>query len=195
MRRQEELLNTAFLSHTGREYRAGELAGAIYDRLKAKKRLSFFDVKTIDGGEFWASKIETSVKRSLVFVPIISPTYPKRFWPMRELDIAINETPYLPGTRGGRMIIPVILGVDLRMLEDPPQDLVDDWERLASDERNHERNHGFINVARWKSNLRRLSEFQAITLTGSQIAQEKGEITDFASRVTTCIEDKLPFAG
>jgi hypothetical protein len=192
LRWQEELLNTAFLSHTGRDYHAGELAAAIHDRLKAKKRLSFFDVENITVGERWAPKIESSVKWSLVFVPIISPTYFKRFWPMRELDIALNET---PGTRGGRMIIPVIWGVDRHMLEDPPQDLVDEWERLALGEKNHERNHEFIDVARWKSNLRRLSDFQAITLSGSQIAQEKGEITYFASRVTTCIEDKLPFAG
>jgi hypothetical protein len=188
------LIDMAFLSHTGQDsnpYKTDLLVEAVHNSLRAEKTLTFFDVDNIWGGDIGASKIETSVKLSRIFVAIISPSYLKRFWCMRELDIALNEIPHRPGTIGGRGIITVILGLDRNVLEHPPPDLVDEWARMALDGEGSGR--VFVDVTRWKRNLQMLNSFQPIFLTCTWIVPERGDIPRFAQRVTACIKDKLPF--
>jgi hypothetical protein len=64
---------------------ASLLAKGISEALIAVRVPTFFDATFLNGGMVWARAIEASAAGAQVFVAIISPSYPKRYWCMREL--------------------------------------------------------------------------------------------------------------
>jgi hypothetical protein len=149
MEQKSGLLNMAFLSHTDQdnlEHESSSLASFIQHILKEKGRSSFFDTLSIKSGEFCESKIESAVKDWQVFVALLSVSYFIRYWPMRELDIALNE----PKAQGREFLF-ILLGVDRGCLESVPKNWVEEWARMANDPRR--KSH--VNLGRWKNNLRK----------------------------------------
>jgi hypothetical protein len=154
---QINLINQAFISHTGRDndtFESSSLASAINGILTSKRLASFFDARTLGCGVLWDRKIQVCVKCSKVFVALFSPNFPLRYWCMHELDIAINEPPAL-----GRVIIPILLGDDSlrRSLEDPPDAWVKAWVGMKAQHPNE------VDIGRWKQNLLTVLMFQALT--------------------------------
>jgi hypothetical protein len=85
---QVELLNLVFVSHTSQDdgrLSASRLARGIADTLIDARVPTFFDATALTGGVKWAPAIEASAASAQVFVAIISPSYLKRYWCMREL--------------------------------------------------------------------------------------------------------------
>jgi hypothetical protein len=88
-----ELQNLVFVSHTTQDDQrlsASLLAKGISEALIAVRVPTFFDATSLTSGVVWARAIEASAAGAQVFVAIISPSYPKRYWCMRELGECAN---------------------------------------------------------------------------------------------------------
>ena len=83
-----ELQNLVFVSHTSQDdasLSASLLAKGISEALIAVRVPTFFDATALTGGDVWGRAIEVCAAGAQVFVAVISPSYFKRYWCMREL--------------------------------------------------------------------------------------------------------------
>ncbi len=97
-----------FLSHV--EAEAGLLATTVDSALAAQGVEVFRAPDSLEVGEDYVERIEAEVVRCGVFVLLITPSYRKRDWPLRELELAVKH---------GRKIVPVLVDGRAR----PPEDL------------------------------------------------------------------------
>lgn len=93
-----------FISHTGQDAHVEQLVSDLHGCLVNHRVRVFFDAATIPSGDTWRKTILKWVKRSKVVVVVLSPAFPTRKWPLRELSIVMANTQ-------GRCIFPVLLGV------------------------------------------------------------------------------------
>ncbi|GEM_PF-5412104 len=92
------LANRVFLSHV--ESEASSLATTVDSALAAQGVAVFRAPESLEVGEDYVERIEAEVARCAVFVLLITPSYRKRRWPMRELALALEH---------GRPIVPVLV--------------------------------------------------------------------------------------
>ena len=153
---RHQLHNIVFIGHT-KQAAADEqpyaLAEEIHDRLQMENAATFLDTRALSGGVEWASRVELCVSISKVFVCILSTMFLSSYWPMRELDIALNYR------SEGRIILPVVVGrsqpiyARLQSLEG----LAERWTAMIQEHRDG------VDVQRWSDNLQRLQGFQTIS--------------------------------
>ncbi|CAM9361519.1 unnamed protein product, partial [Sphacelaria rigidula] len=116
--RDRKLVSQAFLSHTDhtlsgrRESSVPHLVDTIAGVLDKEHIGTFYDAENLRQvvGRPWKPKIVKEVKRSTVFVAILTPAFSQRFWPMYELHLAIEAAEQQPQYR--RHLVPVLYGTD-----------------------------------------------------------------------------------
>lgn len=116
-----------FISHTGKDEKGGEFAEALYHQLRQCRIAAFFDKYSLHEGEVWQPRITDAARRCRVFVAVISPTYVKRKWPMLELHLALRHR-----LRADRHVVPVLLDVTSKQLEEPPADWRACWQQFSA---------------------------------------------------------------
>jgi hypothetical protein len=80
------------------------LVSALHRELVDRRVACFFDAESLKPGVRWKDIIRKWVVNSKVVVVILSPSYPKRMWPLEEMSLAVQPTQ-------GRVIVPVLFGV------------------------------------------------------------------------------------
>ena len=170
----KKLRDWAFISHTGQDPDMGPLAETTFFQLGKRKLTAFFDTEALTAGGGWASKIAMSVRICKVFIILLSPSYPKRFWPMHELDIALNGKP-----KGG-IVIPILLGVERSELENPPPIWQEEWKAIIA---KYPDRADKVDIARWARNLKRLTDRQSIEIG----ALPKGKAMKVANEITQIV--------
>ncbi len=81
---------------------------------------------------------------------LLSPTYCKRFWCMKELDIAMSQ-------REGRVFIPVLLGLSRSELKQQLPTYRKEWQGMVGRDGTTRED-----IQHWEDNLKLLAEYQAI---------------------------------
>ena len=160
------MLPLAFVSHTGQDdttWATGQLARGIAEKLIGHNVPVFFDVRSLQSGVLWESAIEFNAAAAQVFVTIVSPTYCRRYWCMRELDIALHVS--VVRSLRKRVIIPIYVGLTRDQLEaDMKNAAFDaDWESTCC---THPDRTPFVCRERWYANLRKLAKYQATDAAG-----------------------------
>jgi hypothetical protein len=100
---QERNGASVFLSHTGHDETARNFTVYLKDNLDQNKISAFYDIDSINCGEEWTKTMEDNVANCRVFVAILSPTYFKQYWCMRELQLALKHK---------RTVLPVYYSLD-----------------------------------------------------------------------------------
>lgn len=192
------LWRQAFISHTGADRKDGinsaNFATSLAERLEQNGVQVFIDHQSIEGGDDWRDKLVHHVGRSQVIVVVLSETYFKRYWCMRELDLAIQAVDSQTGPR--MIIIPVFYGVqDLGALK-----RVQEWwwtrdskalEEWRAAWRGMASSKEGVDVARWETNLRRLDQrHQAIRFIRKEAT--KSSENDLLRRVAISVYQHLP---
>ncbi len=189
MARAPQLRHIAFLSHTDQNEQLGsvEVTQAVHAGLRSKRLLSFFDVRSLPPGTQWAHKIELLVATSRVFVAVISPHYCHRYWPMRELDIALHEPPGAGGGDGG-VLVPVLVGVATRDIGSRVflEGCRAAWARMLDE---HPERAQWVNMQRWENNIRRLKDWQAVDGSKHGLGVAKGCGANVAQAVVDVISN------
>jgi hypothetical protein len=129
---------TIFLGHTGQDSTASNFAAFLSHECKREQLSCFYDAGSIRPGIFYDECIQDAVKTCEVFIPILSPTYFKRYWCMHELDLAMQA---------GRCIMPVFYGIEGE--KDLPSEKSAFLEHFSSEDQvdHDELNRWWTNVA------------------------------------------------
>jgi hypothetical protein len=85
------LYDAVFISHTNADPEAGTFAGHLHNQLNKAGIACFLDARSLRGGMEWRKSVTAWARRCRVFVAIVSPSYPKRPWPLAELHLALRE--------------------------------------------------------------------------------------------------------
>jgi hypothetical protein len=99
---QERNGASVFLSHTGHDETARNFTAHLKESLDQNKISAFYDMDSINCGEQWTKTME-DVVNCRVFVAILSPTYFKQYWCMRELLLAVKHE---------RTVLPIYYSLD-----------------------------------------------------------------------------------
>lgn len=145
--KQERWAGSVFVSHTGRDEHGAIFAAHLCHSLYEDGIDAFFDSKSIQEGELFEEKIVESVKGCAVFVCVLTENYYRRYWCMRELDIAIQSE---------KTLIPVYLP------EEPPDadntEFANEFIAIHSTRRHVDQQV----ILRWLNNIRYLKKLQAV---------------------------------
>lgn len=79
-----------FISYTGQDEAANTFAAYLKDQLETQGISIFYDATTLRTGDMWETRIRWHAMKCQVFVCIVSPTYCRRYWCLKELDIALS---------------------------------------------------------------------------------------------------------
>jgi hypothetical protein len=90
-------------------------ASILYNRLKEAGILTFADFGSLHGGDDWKGRIEEMASTAQVFVPIITPSFVERHWPMHELELARGYQPEK------KKFIPVLMHVTFNDIQKKPE--------------------------------------------------------------------------
>jgi hypothetical protein len=115
------LRRQVFISHTGQDQGTATFAAVVLKEALEKKGLKvYLDIKDLEPGCDWPGDLMQAAANSAVVVVVLSKTYPKRFWCMLELHLALHarERAGLPPPR----VIPVFF--------DHVKDVVTDGRQL-----------------------------------------------------------------
>lgn len=158
-----------FLSHTGKDLGAANFTSHLCDHLKLCSADVFYDDVSIKISDNIESSIVDSVSQCHVFVCIYSSSYPSRYWPMRELELAMSSHRK-------------ILAVHYDNTKPPSMTSPTDRETCYSQHDKSMRQHGLTkdDLDRWIDNLRMLGNVKAIRKKSrdkSAESQMKHEIT------------------
>src|SRR6478609_7959941 len=104
------LRKQVFISHTGQDEQGRIFAASVLKpALDTAGITTFIDFNSLSPGCLWQPELVEAAATSAVFVVVLTRTFGKRFWCLRELDIALHGHPCYP--RGGEapIIIPVYI--------------------------------------------------------------------------------------
>jgi hypothetical protein len=182
-----------FINHTGpnQHEAAGRFAAQFANALQGAGIDAFIDFKSLHKGEQWRVRLMEAAANSRVFVAVVCKAYTRRFWPMLELDLALQRWDQLlqqaatATAQGGAL--PIILPVLYEDLREELEGIVQHWSdpqeltKLSDEER------GQVDAERWAHNIQRLwKELQAYWVSNYHAAGKGGEVqlqTDIVARV------------
>jgi hypothetical protein len=157
-----------FVNHTGsgQHVLSGVFAAELADALESGGVQAFIDYTGIDHGNVWPNTLREEAASCAVFVAVVSEPYTRRFWPMHELDIAMQrwrEEQADPGGGGGGAgalrghILPVLFeaGGDAPVR---PADVEAFWRSEAALSRLTDEERGCVDAARWAANVAALKD-------------------------------------
>jgi hypothetical protein len=157
-----------FVNHTGRDQHllSGLFAADLADALQSGGIQAFIDYTGIGHGDVWPSTLREEAASCAVFVAVVSEPYTRRFWPMHELDIAMQrwrEERANPGGGGGGAgglrghILPVLFegGGDAPVR---PADVAAFWRNEAALRPLTDEERGCVEAARWAANVAALKD-------------------------------------
>jgi hypothetical protein len=105
----KQLQRQVFISHTGQDCLGRIFATSILQpALQAAGISTYTDCMDLHPGSAWPTELVQAAATSAVFVAVITKTYPKRFWCLRELDLALHGHPDYPRT-AKPCVIPVFI--------------------------------------------------------------------------------------
>lgn len=142
-------------------------------------RAAFYDVHNLDDtlGRPWGARIVEQVKKSSVFVAILTPAFSQRFWPMYELHLALQGI-------SQRRIVPVLYGTTF-------DDVLQNFNKFDPaakwmDEESEEVVQDLIESS--VKNLKTLRGLQGIRWNYAGPFHDKNSIAAFGERVANKVE-------
>jgi TIR domain len=148
--REAGMIRQAFISHTGQDPGAATFAAQLSKDLHGIGISTFLDHRSLEGGDDWSELIEHNARHSQVMVVVLSESYFRRWWCMRELDLAVSAK-----KQGEQIVvIPVYYGIsDLGdLITDQQQAWQEMWETFALAGKEG------VGVQRWLDNLQWLKK-------------------------------------
>lgn len=187
-----------FINHTGpkQNQAAGRFAANLAKRMQLAGIDTFIDFKSLHKGEPWRPRLQAAAANSRMFVAVVCKEYACRFWPMLELDLAMQRWDKHQRTQAAGSgqqgtspthILPVLYE---RLSEADVRKVARHWNNkrvlaaLSEEERLQ------VDAERWASNLTRLcgdlQAFRTVSYCG------KGSEVELQDDIVARVHEVLP---